>query len=278
LGLPSIPPELREGENELDSQFIQNSANLIVQSDIRSDLHIHTNFSDGKNSAEEMVCGAFIRNLSCIAFTDHSPSLLYKRYKDDSYFLEQHKEIDRLRKKYGAQITILKGIEADILPNGDVDLTAAMMKKMDIVIASLHVALDQPREEITARLIRAIENPFVDIIGHPGGRLFPLADITDLDWERVFRAAAYKQVALEINSHKSHPLFDDSKVRMAVAMGVKIALNSDSHTSAMLDQSRFGISIARRAGLRSDQVINTWSPNHLQLWLKHRRKATSAER
>ena len=105
-----------------------------------------------------------------------------------------------------------------------------------------------------------------------------MADITDLDWERIFRAAAYKQVALEINSHKSHPIFDDEKVRMAVAMGVPIALNSDSHSTAMLDQSRFGISIARRAGLSSDQVINTWSPNHLQLWLTNRRKTTSAER
>jgi len=278
LSLPLLPPELREGNNELELQYNQFSSHLITQSDIRSDLHVHTNFSDGKNSIEEMICGALIRNISCIAITDHSPSLLYRRYKDDSYFLEQHDAIDQLRKKYGAHITILKGIEADILPNGDVDLSPALAKKMDIVIASLHVELDQPREEITSRLIRAIENPLVDIIGHPGGRLFPMADITDLDWERIFRAAAYKQVALEINSHKSHPIFDDEKVRLAVAMGVPIALNSDSHSTAMFDQSRFGISIARRAGLSSDQVINTWSPNHLQLWLNNRRKATSAER
>lgn len=278
LGLPLIPSELREGKNELEISSIQNSSHLITQSDIRSDLHVHTNFSDGKNSIEEMVCGALIRNLTCLAITDHSPSLLYKRYEDDSYFLEQHEVIDQLRKKYGTHITIFKGIEADILPDGEVDLSPAMMKRMDIVVASLHVDLDQPREEITSRLIRAIENPYVDIIGHPGGRLFPLADITDLDWERVFRAASYKQVALEINSHKSHPLFEDEKVRMAVAMGVPIALNSDSHSTVMLDQSRFGISIARRAGLSSEQVINTWSPNHLRLWLKQRRKATSAER
>ena len=278
LGLPLIPPELREGMNELETPRNQNTSPLITQSDISSDLHVHTNFSDGKNSAEEMVCGALIRNLSSIAITDHSPSLLYKRYKDDSYFLEQHDLIDQLRKKYGTHITIFKGIEADILPNGEVDLSAAMMRKMDIVVASLHVELDQPCEEITSRLIRAIENPFVDIIGHPGGRLFPLADITDLDWERVFRAAAFNQVALEINSHKSHPLFDDVKVKMAVAMGVPIALNSDSHSTTMLDQSRFGISIARRAGLNSEQVINTWSPNHLQLWLKQRRKSTAVER
>jgi DNA polymerase (family 10) len=277
LNLPLLPPELREGNNELDLSYTQFSSHLIMQTDIHSDLHMHTNFSDGKNSIEEMICGALIRNLSCIAITDHSPSLLYKRYKDDSYFLEQHEVIDQLQKKYGAHITILNGIEADILPNGDVDLSGTLAKKMDIVVASLHVKLDQPREEITSRLIRAIENPFVDIIGHPGGRLFPLADITDLDWERIFRAAAYKQVALEINSHKSHPIFDDERVRMAFAMGVPIALNSDSHSVTMLDQSRYGISIARRAGLSSDQVINTWSPNHLQLWLNNRRKAISSE-
>ena len=109
LSLPLLPPELREGNNELDLSYTQFSSHLIMQTDIRSDLHMHTNFSDGKNSVEEMVCGALIRNLSCIAITDHSPSLLYKRYKDDSYFLEQHDAIDQLRKKYGAHITILKG-------------------------------------------------------------------------------------------------------------------------------------------------------------------------
>ena len=163
LSLPLLPPELREGKKELDLSYTQFSSHLIVQTDIRSDLHVHSNFSDGKNSIEEMVCGALIRNLSCIAITDHSPSLLYKRYTNDSYFLEQHDVIDQLRKKYGAHITILKGIEADILPNGDVDLSAALAKKMDIVVASLHVELDQPREEITCRLIRAIENP---LCGH----------------------------------------------------------------------------------------------------------------
>jgi DNA polymerase (family 10) len=278
LGLPLIPPELREGVSELEDPQSLNTSHLIAQSDIKSDLHVHTDFSDGRNSIEDMVCGALIRNLSVLAITDHSPSLLNRRYSDDSYLLNQHNEIDQLRKKYGAHISILKGIEADILPNGMIDLSVEMLKKMDIVVASLHVELDQPREQITARLIRAIENPFVDIIGHPGGRLYPMADITDLDWERIFRAAAYNHVALEINSHKSHPIFDDEKVRQAVALGVPIALNSDSHSTAMLDQSRFGISIARRAGLSSDQVINTWSHNHLQLWLKQRRKSTEAER
>jgi DNA polymerase (family X) len=278
LGLPLIPPELREGEYELETPFDHNSSYLITQSDIKSDLHLHTDFSDGKNSVEEMVCGALKHGLSAIAITDHSPSLLHRRYSNDSYFHKQHEIIDRLRIKYGAHISILKGIEADILPNGEVDLTAALFNKMDIVIASLHVELNQPREEITARLIRAIENPFVDIIGHPGGRLYPMADITDLDWERVFRAAAYNQVALEINSDKSHPLFNDQKVRQAVALGVPIALNSDSHSTAMLNQSRFGISIARRAGLSSDEIINTWTPNHLQLWLNQRRKSIASER
>ena len=227
---------------------------------------------------EEMVCGALIRNLPAVAITDHSLSLLFRKYSDDSYLLEQHEINDEVRRKYDTNITILKGIEANILPDGEIDLSVALLKKMDIVVASLHVALDQPREEITARLICAIENPFVDIIGHPGGRLYPLADITDLDRDRIFRAAAYNQVALEINSHKSHPIFDDEKVRQAVAMGVPIAINSDSHSTTMLDQSWFGISIARRAGLSSDQVINTWSPNHLQLWLKQRHKVTAAER
>jgi len=142
---------------------------------------------------------------------------------------------------------------------------------MDIVIASLHVHLDQKKPVLTDRLIRAIENPFVDVIGHPGGRLYPMHDIADLDWERVFKAAAFHQVAMEINSHKAHPLFDDRKVSDAVKVGVPICLNSDAHSVAMLDQSIFGINIARRAALDKTQIINTWSPSRLKIWLDRKK-------
>jgi DNA polymerase (family 10) len=272
LSITPVPPELREAKHIANNSFKANVASLVTQLDLKADLHVHTTYSDGKNSLEDMVKEAISRNLKIIAITDHSPSLLPERYSDESYIFAQIREIDELRKKYSNRIEILKGVEADILPDGQIDLSSELAIQLDIVVASLHVALNQPREIITPRLIRAIENPLVNIIGHPGGRLYPLSDITDLDWERIFRAAAYNHVALEINSHKSHPIFDDEKVSQAASLGVDIALNSDSHNSKMLEQSRFGVAIARRAGLTSEQIINCWSYPHLKLWLKRRNK------
>jgi len=275
LGFPFIPPEVREGIGEIENAAVMDFTNLIQQSDIKADLHTHTNWSDAENSIEQMVCAALIRNLSVIAITDHSPSLLNQQYKDASYFYDQHIIIDQLREKYQSHISILKGVEVDILPNGDLDLPENLLKRMDLVIASLHVELDQPRDVITQRLISAIENPHVDIIGHPGGRLIPTHDYSDLDWERIFQAAAFNQVALEINSHKTQPVFDGLKVRQAVAVGVPITMNSDAHSAAMMDCLRYGMYIARRAYLRKNQVINSWSPNHLKLWLRRKRGFTS---
>ena len=272
IGLTFIPPELRESGNEVDQARNLRLNCLIRARDIKSDLHIHTNWSDGKNSLEEMVDAAIQRGLSFIAITDHSPHLM-KKYKDASYLIEQVQEIDRVQKSLQNSFNILKGVEVDIMPDGSLDLPDEILQKMDIVVASMHVELDQPMKEATARLIRAIENPYVNIIGHPGGRIFPMVDVTDLDWDRVYLAAAYNNVALEINSHKSHPIFNDQKVRDAAAAGALIALDSDSHNTQMLSNSRFGIAIARRAELQANQVINTWTFNHLKLWLQHKREA-----
>jgi DNA polymerase (family X) len=271
IRLAYIPPELRDGIDENEAVKSTDFLSLINLSDLRSDLHIHTNWSDGKYSLEEMISSAISHNLSNIAFTDHSPYVLSPRYQDDTYFNDQHVLIDYLNEKYQSQITILKGVEVDILPNGDLDLTEEMLQKMDIVIASMHVQLNQSQEKNTERLIRAIENPFVDIIGHPGGRIFPMQDHTDIDWDRIFRAAAFNQVALEINSHKAHPFFDSEKVRRAVMMGVTIALNSDAHRIKTMDNAQFGLNVARRSGIDKNKIINTWTNNHLQSWLKRKR-------
>jgi DNA polymerase (family X) len=276
LGLPYFPPETRETtipQDEIVNLFFKN---LISQKDIRSDLHTHTNWSDGKSAIEEMVKAAIDHNLSTIAITDHSPLVLKPRYPNADYFISQHNEINEIIEIYSHQINILKGVEVDILPDGSLDLPIEILQTMDIVVASLHVQLDQPRSVITNRLIKAIENPFVNIIGHPGGRLYPMHDIADLDWERIYHAAAFHQVALEINSHKAHPLFDDSKVRAAILAGAPICLNSDAHSESMLDQSIFGINIARRAGLEKDQVINTWTSARLLSWLKKKKHYCNA--
>jgi DNA polymerase (family X) len=277
FNLAFIPPEARDWIENFENAKPTDFNSMINLSDLRSDLHIHTNWSDGKNTLDEIISSAIAHNFSTIAITDHSPYVLSPRYKDGSYFNDQHFLINLLCEKYQSKITILKGVEADILPNGELDLSTEMLQKMDIVIASMHVNLDRPQENNTERLIRAIENPFVDIIGHPGGRIDPMQDHTSLDWDRIFQAAAFNQVALEINSHKVHPFFDSDKVRRAALTGVPIALNSDTHRVKMMDNARFGINIARRAGLNKNMVINTWTNNHLLFWLKRKRNFIASE-
>jgi len=276
LDLPYFPPEVRENDFSNTNIFDIYFQDLIKPADIQSDLHMHTCVSDGKNTLEEMINAAIEQRLKTIAITDHSPLVLKPRYENPDYFLAQHKIIDDLQEKYRHQISILKGAEVDILPDGSLDLPARILKKMDIVVASLHVALGQSREVNTKRVISAIENPYVNIIGHPGGRLYPMHDNVELDWERIYHACAFNQVALEINSHKSHPLFDDQKVRAALNAGAPICLNSDAHASSMLGQSIFGLNIARRAMVERFQIINTWSHNHLNAWLR-RKKLTARE-
>jgi DNA polymerase (family 10) len=270
LGLPYIPPELRESGDEVDHPEQFHLYDLVQPADIQSDLHVHSTWSDGKNSIAEMAEAGIQRGLSFMSICDHSPFLLSK-YQDASYFYQQAEEIDHVNQELKGRFTILKGVEVDIMPDGTLDLPVELLEKMDLVVASMHVQLDQPRETATERLICAIENPYVNIIGHPGGRIYPMLDIIDLDWERVYRAAAFNQVALEINSHKSHPIFDDKKARAAADLGVFITLNSDSHNSGMMADSRFGIALARRANLKREQVINSWSIGHLRLWLHQKR-------
>jgi DNA polymerase (family 10) len=172
LGLPWIPPELRESGIGVENPQALDLQNLIQVSDLLADLHVHSTWSDGKNSIEEMVNAAQERGYTHMAFCDHSP-LLMKKYTDASYFNLEFREIDQIQKKLQDNFMILKGVEVDILPDDSLNLPDEMLKSMDIVVASMHVSLDQPLEEATARLIRAIENPYVNIIGHPGDAFSP---------------------------------------------------------------------------------------------------------
>jgi DNA polymerase (family 10) len=271
LDLPCVPPEIREGFLEGDWLFSAESHPLISGQDIIADLHVHTNRSDGKNSLAEMAEAAVSNGLALIAITDHSPGVLRGRYQDHSYLFEAHPEIDALNRKYTGTLEILKGVEVDIRLDGSLDLDDEVLACMDIVIASIHSAYDQPEEIITARYLRAISNPFVNIIGHPGGRLYPMVDVSDLDWDTIIPAAASQSVALEVNSHKAQPLFDEHKVRQAAEMGVLIAMDSDAHHTGMFADTRYGLFIARRAGLRKEQVLNAWTKEQIRSWLRKNR-------
>jgi DNA polymerase (family 10) len=218
-----------------------------------------------------MAEAAVSNGLALIAITDHSPGVLRGRYQDHSYLFEAHPEIDALNRKYTGTLEILKGVEVDIRLDGSLDLDDEVLASMDIVIASIHSAYDQPEEIITARYLRAISNPFVNIIGHPGGRLYPMVDVSDLDWDTIIPAAASQSVALEVNSHKAQPLFDEHKVRQAAEMGVLIAMDSDAHHTGMFADTRYGLFIARRAGLRKEQVLNAWTKEQIRSWLRKNR-------
>ena len=274
IDLPFIPPELREGALESLTIASDRQFNLVDRKDLCADLHVHSTWSDGIDSMENMVKAAINNNLELIAFTDHSPHIMKKRYTDHTYLFKQQNEIDALKREYGSRLQILKGVEVDILDDGSLDLTDDILSKMEIVIASMHTHFDQPIEIITNRYLKAIQNPYVNIIGHPGGRLFPMSDFTYVDWDIIFRAAAMNNVALEINSHKSHPLFDGERVYQAALQGVPIVINSDAHHTGMFENSLYGTFIARRAGLQKSQVINTWRSEDIKFWLNTKGKST----
>jgi DNA polymerase (family 10) len=183
---------------------------------------------------------------------------------------EQRKEIDALMKEMGDRIYILQGAEVEIKSDGSLDYPDDILAELDIVIASLHSGLRQPREKITDRLIKAMRNPHVDIIGHPTGRLFPDRDPSDLDMDAVLAIAADTGVALEINAHPARLDLDDVHARRAIELGIKLSINTDAHSDSDMDLMHFGVSTARRAWVEAENVINTWNVQNLLNWLKSR--------
>jgi len=272
LGLAFIPPELREDKGEIPAAERQELPNLIERSNILSDLHIHTIWSDGSHHITEMALSAENRGLEAIAITDHTPAS-FKQCNHNFISLDsldkQKMEIDSIQKSLSSPLTILKGIEVEILSDGKLDFPDEVLSELDIVLASIHTNLDDSKANITRRLINAIQNPHVDIIGHPSGREYPFEGI-EADWDEVFKAAADCDTALEINSNPLHLDLNEQRAARAVELGAWLAINSDAHSSKDLDNMDFGIGIARRAWLEPDRFINTWSTGELISWLKER--------
>jgi DNA polymerase (family 10) len=183
---------------------------------------------------------------------------------------EQQKEIEKVQKELGKSIRVLHATEVEIKADGTLDYPDEFLASLDLVLASLHTSLRQPREKVTARLINAIQNPHVDIIGHPTGRLIPDREAADLDMEAVLKAAAESGVALEINAHPARLDLDDVTARRAKELGIPLSINTDAHSEADLDMLRFGVAIARRAWLTKQDVINCWPVEKLLAWLKQR--------
>jgi DNA polymerase (family X) len=272
LGLPWIPPELREDRGEIQAAKGKKLPKLIEIEDIRADLQTHSNWSDGKLSMLEMARAAAKRGIKVIAFTDHSVSLGVTGGLSMERHAEQQGEIKATQKELGDSIRILHASEVEIKADGSLDYPDEFLASLDLVVASMHTGLRQPREKVTQRTLNAIRNPHVDIIGHPTGRLIPEREGADLDMDAVLAAAAETGVALEINAHPARLDLEDIYARRAKEMGIPISINTDAHSEADLDMLFYGVATARRAWLTAEDVINTWPTEKLLAWLQKRGK------
>ena len=272
LGLPWIPPELREDRGEVQAAKANKLPKLIELKDIKADLQTHSTWSDGKLSMLEMARAAAKRGMKVIAFTDHSVSLGVTGGLSMDDHKKQAAEIKKIQKQLGGSILVLHASEVEIKADGTLDYPDEFLATLDLVVASLHTSLRQPREKVTQRVINAIHNPHVDIIGHPTGRLIPDREGADLDMNAVLNAAAESGVALEINAHPARLDLDDVFARRAKELGIPISINTDAHSEADLDMLFYGVATARRAWLESKDVINTWPTKKLLDWLKKRGK------
>jgi DNA polymerase (family 10) len=268
LGMPYIPPEIREDRGEIQAALAGELPKLIQLKDIRAELHSHTTWSDGQVSILEMAQAAKKRGLKVLAVTDHSASLGLVNGLTVERLHEQRKEIEAARKKMGDSFLILHGTEMEIRADGSLDFPNEILEWLDIVVASLHVSMRQPRAQATQRLIYAINNPHVDIIGHPTNRLLPDREGADLDMDAVLKAAAETGTALEINSNPRRLDLDDVQARRAIEMGVKLTIDTDAHDIDQLEFLPFGVATARRAWATPKDVVNAWTPKQIQDWLK----------
>jgi DNA polymerase (family 10) len=256
LGLRWVPPELRENRGEIEAALAGALPHLIEAGDLRGDIHMHTTETDGRDTLEAMAAAAESKGLQYIAITDHSRSLAMANGLDEDRAAAHAARIRALNGRE-RRLTVLAGIECDILADGRMDLSDDCLALLDLVIGSVHSGLTQTEDEMTRRLIRAIEHPWVDVIGHPTNRRLLRRQASRVQIEKVIDAAAANGVALEINSHGERLDLSDSHARLARDRGVKMVVSSDAHSTSELEQTRWGALVARRAWLTADDVLNT---------------------
>ncbi|MGI6037337.1 MAG: DNA polymerase/3'-5' exonuclease PolX [Limnochordia bacterium] len=263
LGLDFIPPELREGRGEIAAAQAHGLPRLVEKQDIQGDLHVHSHYSDGTASIEEMAQAMQARGIKYLAICDHSRSLGVARGLTIERLRRQGQEIRELNKRL-TNFKVLRGAEVDILADGSLDFPDDVLAELDVVVASIHTGMGQSSEQITNRLLAAINNPHVDIIGHPTGRLLGRREPYKVDMERVIEAAAKTGTALEINSFPDRLDLNDVHARWAKEAGVLIAIDTDAHSPGELDYLEYGIGTARRAWLEKDDILNCRSWEELQ--------------
>ncbi len=256
LGLAWVAPELREDRGEIEAAAIGKLPTLIERADLRGDLHTHSKYTDGRASIEEMARKAVDNGLEYFAVTDHSRRVAMAHGLDRKGLREQAKEIEQVRKRVSG-IAVLRGIEVDILEDGSLDLADETLGDLDWVVASAHYKLDQKPGEMTRRLIRAIRNRKVDVIGHPSGRLLGHRDPSRFDLDEILRVAREEGCALEINSQPDRLDLNDTAALAAKRIGVKMVISTDAHSVGDFDLIEYGINQARRGWLEKSDVLNT---------------------
>ncbi|MFE3323641.1 DNA polymerase/3'-5' exonuclease PolX [Streptomyces sp. NPDC059176] len=266
LGLPWIPPTLREDRGEIAAGLRGELPDLVTEQDIRGDLHTHTDLTDGIAPLEDMIAEAAARGYAYYAVTDHAPDLAMQRMTKEK-MLAQRDRVRALDRKHRG-MRLLHGTELNIGPEGAVDWPEEFLADFDLCVASIHSHFNQSRVDLTRRLVRACENPYVAVIGHPTTRRIGRRPAIDADFDAVFRACARTGTALEINAHPERLDLCDEDVLRAKRHGVKFAVNSDAHSTTHLPYLRYGVATAQRGWLTKDDVINTWPLTKLRRFLR----------
>ncbi len=270
VGLPFIPPELREDGGEIEAALEGRLPTLVSLPDIRGDLQMHTTWSDGGHSLAELAEGVRAKGYQYMAVTDHSKSATVAGGMKDEQVIQMIAEVRALNKKIKG-FRILAGCEVDIRGDGSLDFPDEILRQLDLVLVSVHSRFKMTREEMTARIVRALQHPLVHLLGHPTGRLIGERGAYEVDMEAVLTAARTAGVAVEINASPSRLDLNDLHARRAKELGIPVAINTDAHTIGQLDYMRFGVSVARRAWLTPGDVVNTWPEKQLVSWLENKR-------
>ena len=255
LGLKWVPPELRENQGEIEAAIKNELPDLINLEDIKGDLHCHTNWDGGEHSIEEMASEAISLGYKYIGITDHTKSLKIENGLDEKRIIEQRKEIDKLNKGF-KNFKILQGSEVDILADGSLDINDKTLKTLDYVAISIHSGFKMTKRDMTKRVLKAMDNPYVRIFNHPTGMIVNKREGYNIDIEAVINKAAKNKIALEINSHRGD--LSSQFAKLAKEKGVKLVINSDAHNKKDLKIIEFGVYLARRAWLTKEDILNTY--------------------
>jgi DNA polymerase (family 10) len=265
LGMDWIEPELREDRGEIEASQKRRLPRLIEESEIKGDFHVHSNWSDGSSSIEEVARAAQRRGYQYVAISDHTISLKITHGLDERRLMKQMEEIDRLNETMKG-FQILKGTEVDILSDGRLDLSNNILRKLDVVVASVHSGFKQDRERMTRRIVRALEHPCLHILGHPTGRLLGSRNPYEVEMDEVMKAAKRYGKALEINAYFERLDLDDTHCRKAKEMGLRMAIGTDTHHLDQMWMMSLGVAVARRGWLEPPDILNTMPLKEILKW------------